>query len=29
MGATLLADWRICRVTGPALAAFAGGPSHP
>jgi GNAT superfamily N-acetyltransferase len=29
MGATLLADWRICRVTGPALAAFAGGPSRP
>lgn len=23
MGATLLPDWRICRVTGPALQAFA------
>lgn len=23
MGATLLPDWRICRVTGDALAAFA------
>lgn len=22
MGATVLPDWRICRVTGPALAAF-------
>ena len=25
MGATLLPDWRICRVAGPALAAF-GAP---
>jgi GNAT superfamily N-acetyltransferase len=24
MGATVLPDWRICRVTGPALAALAG-----
>lgn len=23
MGATVLPDWRICRVTGPALQAFA------
>lgn len=23
MGATMLPDWRICRVTGPALAALA------
>jgi GNAT superfamily N-acetyltransferase len=23
MGASVLPDWRICRVTGPALAAFA------
>jgi GNAT superfamily N-acetyltransferase len=22
MGATVMADWRICRITGPALAAF-------
>jgi GNAT superfamily N-acetyltransferase len=26
MGATLLPDWRICRITGERLAAFA--PSH-
>jgi hypothetical protein len=25
MGATVLPDWRICRVTGPALAAFGRG----
>jgi GNAT superfamily N-acetyltransferase len=25
MGATVMPDWRICRVTGPALAAFARG----
>ena len=25
MGATLLPDWRICRVTGPALRAFGDG----
>ena len=25
MGATVLPDWRICRVTGPALKAFADG----
>jgi GNAT superfamily N-acetyltransferase len=24
MGATVMPDWRICRVTGPALAALAG-----
>jgi GNAT superfamily N-acetyltransferase len=24
MGATVLPDWRICRITGPQLAAFAG-----
>jgi GNAT superfamily N-acetyltransferase len=23
MGATVMPDWRICRVTGPALEAFA------
>jgi GNAT superfamily N-acetyltransferase len=23
LGATVMPDWRICRVTGPALAAFA------
>ena len=23
MGATVLPDWRICRVTGPALSALA------
>ena len=23
MGATVMPDWRICRVTGPALAAFS------
>jgi RimJ/RimL family protein N-acetyltransferase len=26
MGAQLLPDWRICRVTGDALAAFARLP---
>ncbi|RVU46550.1 GNAT family N-acetyltransferase [Rubrivivax rivuli] len=25
MGATVMPDWRICRVTGPALAALGGG----
>jgi len=25
MGATMMPDWRICRVTGPALQAFAKG----
>jgi GNAT superfamily N-acetyltransferase len=30
MGAALLPDWRICRVTGAALAAFGpGGPLAP
>jgi len=24
MGATVMPDWRICRVTGPALQAVAG-----
>ena len=24
MGATVLADWRICRIAGPALEAFRG-----
>lgn len=28
MGATVMPDWRICRVTGPALQAFAR-PSRP
>lgn len=28
MGATVLPDWRICRVTGEALARFAGEPSR-
>jgi len=27
MGASLLPDWRICRVTGEALAAFAAPPA--
>lgn len=27
MGASVLPDWRICRVTGPALAALARGAS--
>jgi GNAT superfamily N-acetyltransferase len=26
MGATVLPDWRICRVTGPALATFRAAP---
>lgn len=26
MGATVMPDWRICRVTGPALAALAAPP---
>ena len=26
MGATVMPDWRICRVTGPALQALAGTP---
>jgi hypothetical protein len=25
MGATVMPDWRICRVTGPALSAFGRG----
>jgi GNAT superfamily N-acetyltransferase len=25
MGATVMPEWRICRVAGPALQAFAGG----
>lgn len=28
MGAEVLPDWRICRVTGNALLAFAGPPSR-
>lgn len=28
MGATVLPDWRICRVTGEALARFGGEPSR-
>lgn len=27
MGATLLPDWRICRVSGPALEAFSAPPT--
>src|SRR3982751_4227781 len=26
MGATVMPDWRICRIAGPALAAFADTP---
>jgi GNAT superfamily N-acetyltransferase len=26
MGATVLPDWRICRIAGPALAAYGAGP---
>src|SRR4029453_7977276 len=26
MGATVMPDWRICRIAGPALAAFAAPP---
>ena len=26
MGATVMPDWRICRIAGPALAAFGTGP---
>ena len=26
MGATVMPDWRICRIAGPALAAFADPP---
>jgi GNAT superfamily N-acetyltransferase len=26
MGATVMSDWRICRIAGPALAAFADAP---
>jgi hypothetical protein len=25
MGATVMDDWRLCRVTGPALATLGGG----
>ena len=25
MGATVMDEWRICRLTGAALASFAGG----
>ena len=27
MGATVMPDWRICRVTGTALDAFASSPA--
>jgi hypothetical protein len=27
MGASLLPDWRICRVSGDALARFAAAPA--
>ena len=27
MGATVMPEWRICRVAGPALAAFAPAPT--
>ena len=26
MGATVMPDWRICRITGPALQAYASDP---
>ena len=26
MGATVMPDWRICRITGPALQAYASNP---
>lgn len=29
LGAEVLADWRICRVAGDALARLAGGPPPP
>ena len=29
LGATVLPDWRIVRVTGPALAAMASGEAPP
>ncbi len=31
MGATVMPDWRLCRVTGPALAGMAGlaAPARP
>ena len=28
MGATVMPDWRICRVTGPALQALAAAPAE-
>jgi hypothetical protein len=28
MGATVLPDWRICRVTGEALQRFAAAPDR-
>jgi GNAT superfamily N-acetyltransferase len=28
MGATVMPDWRICRLTGPALQAYSKGPSQ-
>jgi GNAT superfamily N-acetyltransferase len=29
MGATLMHDWRICRVTGEAIARLASNSHHP
>lgn len=29
MGATVMPDWRICRITGDALAAFGQAPARP
>ena len=29
LGATVMPDWRIVRVTGPALASLAGAPAAP
>jgi len=29
MGATVMPDWRICRITGDALAAFGKSPPRP
>jgi hypothetical protein len=29
LGATLLPDWRVCRVVGPALDRLAGSAERP
>jgi GNAT superfamily N-acetyltransferase len=29
LGATVMPDWRICRIAGDTLAAFAGAPPGP